>query len=590
VAGAGTLAQNACAQIGVPLNQAQRVPAGFVQADTCQPNEFRDPRNGGECWSCPEASQRTTLPVTGNQACRTPGGLRFAKAAMGNIRQCAPGQIHDLADSSNPNVAARIRAQFGGTMPAGVGRGTAGTCWSCPAETKRSTLPIWNDKACRAQTIDIVPAGYVHPGIFGLDGGQEVALALIRERTLIETIARYIATENRQPPEAGVRAAWSDIASVPQSTTVLQTALLSRIQAAAAEPQKATADELRLAASFAAAIRSYRIYMAQTSLDAYDLWSRADAAQRGQRNANNMQGLFDYGVPPPDLANISAAAIVSGLGANAVGSAAMAGITATPLARLVLPFAERGGRKAAEKVVSKAAQETLKKGIEKGLETTAKAAAKGLSMVGAIGPQIIITVAIEVITEAIEQIVDMATARPKLEAKLRVAQGPVDIAGMLRSGDGSAELFNQWSMLISGQTPPPLLPMFASLANANLAAPAGNANAGQFDIVSNAGTCLRVQSNAMNAPMYLVPCQPAGQRWISVSGQLKPDGTRCLSDGQTVVAAPCTVPPAGQTTPAAMHWDYRQIDGRISNPNNRCLQASGTMVIVSACTGVPAQR
>ncbi len=594
VAGTGTLADNACAEAGVPRNQARRVQAVFVQPDTCPSNAFRDPRNGGECWACPDAAQRTAFPVTGNQACRTPGGLRFAKAVMGEIRQCAPGQIHDRADSSNQNVAARIRAQFGGNVPVGIGRGTAGTCWSCPVETKRTALPIWGDRACSAQGIDIVPATYVHPGIFGLDGGQEVALALIRERTLIESIARYIATENRQPPEVGVRAVWSDIASVPQSTTVLQTAMLSRIQAAAAEPQKATADELRLAASFAAAIRSYRIYMAQTALDAYDLWSRADVARRGQRNTNNMQGLMDYGTPPPDLANISAAAIVSGLGVNVVGNAAMASLTMTPLVKFVFPFAERSasrsGQKAAQTALTKATQETLETGLRKAAETGGKTASKGVSAIGSIGPQIIVTIAIEVISTAIEQIVDIATARPKLEAKLRVAQGQVDIARMLKSDEGSAELFNQWSLLISGQAPPPQLPLFASLANANLAAPAGQANAPQFDIVSNAGTCLRVQSNAMNAALQLVACQPGGQRWISVAGQLKPDATRCLADGQTVTAAPCTVPAAGETTPAAMHWDYRASDGRISNQNNRCLAASGTQVIVTACTGTPAQK
>ena len=59
-------------------------------------------------------------------------------------------------------------------------------------------------------------------------------------------------------------------------------------------------------------------------------------------------------------------------------------------------------------------------------------------MLGSAGPQIIITVAVELIAMSIEQIIDIATAKPKLEAKLRIASAAVDIGRMLQTDEGDA--------------------------------------------------------------------------------------------------------------------------------------------------------
>ncbi len=613
----GLLSANACIESAGPRTQAQRSAAAFVQKAECQPGEISDPRNGGECWACPTAAARTSFPVNGPQACRTPGGIRYASATQGESRFCAPGQIHDQANGSNANVASRIRAQFGGSVPANVaqtlGKSTHGTCWSCPVDTKRSWLPVWSDKACRAQAIGIEPASYVHPGLFGLAGGEAVALALIKERTQIESTARAIAAETKQAPEAAVRDTWDDIARLPQSSLVLQAALLARIQAAAAEPQKASADEARLAASFADAVRAYRIYMAQTSLDAYTLWSRTDQALRAQRNANNLISLFDYGVPPPDLEKLSAAGILGGLGANAAASASMAYLLGSPALRSVIfPFRGRAvniaARKASTEIAKKVAEEAgAKIGQRVAVEVGAKAAGSALAMLGSAGPQIIITVAVELIAMSIEQIIDIATAKPKLEAKLRIAQTAVDIGRMMQTNEGDAELANQWSLAITGKTVPVRMTEFASLAAANMAAPvvaaakpaapaAPAAAAPQFDIVSAAGTCLRAQTTASGAPVGLAPCQPAGHRWISASGELKPDTSRCLSEGAPtaagapLAAAACAPLAAGQAAPPPLNWDYKPGNGQIINQAGRCLEARGFLVVSAACNGQPAQR
>ncbi len=39
----------------------------------CPKGQFLDPRNGGECWSCPANFKRTTTePVTSKRACNKP--------------------------------------------------------------------------------------------------------------------------------------------------------------------------------------------------------------------------------------------------------------------------------------------------------------------------------------------------------------------------------------------------------------------------------------------------------------------------------------------------------------------------------------
>ena len=599
-------ANNACVNpTGMAWDWVYRA-ATFHKKAGCQEGEISDPRNGGECWVCPEATGRTAFAVNDQRACRAAGGVRFARAVAGEARFCAPGQIRDLANGSNSNVANRIRAQYNNNIPAAVsqtlGRGTHGTCWSCPADSKRTWNPVWDAKACAAQEIGIEPAPYAHPGLFGLEGGEAVALALVRQRGQIESIARAVASESKQSPEAAVRDTWDDIARAPQTSLILQAAMLARIQAAAAEPQKATADETRLVASFAAAIRAHRMYMAQTSLDAYDLWFRTDQLARGQRNANNLMTLFDYGVPPPDLEAISAAGIVGAIGAHAGAAVGMGALYGVPALRhIVFPFRRAVSKstvKTATAIAKKVAAQAAKAGLRVGADAGAKAATSVLATLGAAGPQIIITVAVELIAISIEQIIDIATAKPKLETKLRLASSQVDIARMLQTEEGDNEIGHQWSLAITGKVPPTRLNEFASLAGAHLAAPSGAAAkpqaaaaaAPQFDILSVSGTCLRAQSAAAGAPLGLVPCQPAGHRWISVSGELKPDNARCLSDGPQLTAAACAPLAAGQAAPAALHWDYKPANGQIVNQAGRCLEARGNSVVATACSGQPAQR
>lgn len=60
-------AKNACLRV----NKAVRMKAKYVKGFGCKRGQFFDPRKGGECWSCPAKTFRTTRAVTSPQACTT---------------------------------------------------------------------------------------------------------------------------------------------------------------------------------------------------------------------------------------------------------------------------------------------------------------------------------------------------------------------------------------------------------------------------------------------------------------------------------------------------------------------------------------
>ena len=93
----------------------------------CPSDTFFDPRNGGECWSCPGMYNRGVVAVTDSKAC-------FTDAV------CPSGTFHDPRNS--------------------------GECWSCPSGYNRGIVPVTDDKACF--TDNRCPTGFFDP----INGGE----------------------------------------------------------------------------------------------------------------------------------------------------------------------------------------------------------------------------------------------------------------------------------------------------------------------------------------------------------------------------------------------------------------------------------
>src|SRR5262249_10525841 len=161
----------------------------------------QDPRNGGECWRCPESWDRTVFPIQEGQACEKGGGFRFAKATYETALTCPANQIFDFIDG--------------------------GTCWSCPAGYKRTLDSVKSPTACMPGTIDWFTAPYPQPGLFGLPGGEAAALEALRERQMIEDAFAEVATGLGKPLAEVRKKGWSEIAKAPENSSVLRAVVLS---------------------------------------------------------------------------------------------------------------------------------------------------------------------------------------------------------------------------------------------------------------------------------------------------------------------------------------------------------------------------
>ncbi|MFI8106404.1 hypothetical protein [Streptomyces sp. NPDC086023] len=102
---------------------------------TCVSGTFYDPRNGGECWSCPAGYVRNITPVTNGDACWLPS--RAVSTAATYVRNetwawnCPAGTFWDPRMDTFP---------------------WRGQCWSCPAGHLRNVTPVTSADACWRMT------------------------------------------------------------------------------------------------------------------------------------------------------------------------------------------------------------------------------------------------------------------------------------------------------------------------------------------------------------------------------------------------------------------------------------------------------
>jgi hypothetical protein len=99
-----------------------------VGATGCPGGTFHDPRNGGECWSCPSGYMRTLAPVTAGDACAKDliFGPKSSATFHKKVGSCSGDSFFDPIDG--------------------------GSCWTCPSGYRRTANPVNGDAAC-AQTV-----------------------------------------------------------------------------------------------------------------------------------------------------------------------------------------------------------------------------------------------------------------------------------------------------------------------------------------------------------------------------------------------------------------------------------------------------
>ncbi|MEQ8194085.1 MAG: tectonin domain-containing protein [Rhodospirillales bacterium] len=481
--------------------------ATVVKKAECRTGEIKDLKiqgaqdsaAGGGCWTCPEAWDRTVFAIDGKQACEKGGGLEFKKAESKGALTCPAGQIFDFIGVGA--VDFRTRPELKGKPVKPV---ASGTCWECPEGYDRTWDSVKAPTACIAKYMQWYSAPYEEPGLFGLKGAETALFDVTKNFPLliqdsIKKTAEAMAKVNGKVDQTKYKKTFVDeqklLLTSPEKSAAASSAVFVRIMAAIASPEKATAAEKELVNAFKSYIIAKRTYIATDALAAYDAWKKADDYQRANGpRGKTMAMLFDYGTVPPDFNTI---AMVNSMGLGAVDFAMgqvvdkLVGDT-LPILGDVLSLALAAGtnyevfsdprklsefaaRTAIETAISKAAEFAVTKlakstaaalqnqiaqrlaGIatQKTIEMMGQRASQSvLSAAGSAGPQIIITASIMIASIAIDQVIEIANARPKLLTSIANAKYPPDLKRMAQTEDGVAELMGYWSQLSSGERPP----------------------------------------------------------------------------------------------------------------------------------------
>ncbi len=173
---AGMKLTKGCSWYGEPADFLGKAPS-----TTCPGGSFFDPQNGGECWSCPSGYIRNASPVTSNDACwkavsedlkratkvgstGCPGGTFLDPRNSGECWSCPSGYMRTLAPVTAGDACAKDLI-FGPKSSATFHKKSGscggdsffdpidgGSCWTCPSGYRRTLNPVNGDAAC-AQTI-----------------------------------------------------------------------------------------------------------------------------------------------------------------------------------------------------------------------------------------------------------------------------------------------------------------------------------------------------------------------------------------------------------------------------------------------------
>jgi len=495
----------------------QQAKAAHVKKGACEKGEFRDALyqrggDGGTCWTCPKAHDRTVFPVHGAKACEKGGGIEFKTASKVADLTCPAGQVFDFIGLSANDI--RTRPELKGSKQKPI---KSGTCWSCDSGYDRTLASVKAKNACSAKTMVWYSRPFDEPGLFSLDGAEEVLIDIAKRNPKliaqsIEQAARTASKSDKKLTLANARK--QEIARFqkePHKSTAAAAAILTRIVASAGEPKHASPAEKKLAKSFSSYIIAKRSHVAVDALAAYDAWKQADTYWRAQENnRKGLMTLLDYGTVPPDYSTV---ALMNSLAINTAGTALGIATGSIPVLGDVLGVAlgaagngfgdfsspdqaaRFGARTAAELAVGKAIEfaiTQLAKSTVKSLatqaaqkvgylaahraaaEVTKQAGSRLLSLAGGAGPQIIVSVAFMIGTTAIDQVTEIANARPKLQNAVAHAGRDPDLARMVKSNAGNTELLGYWSFLISGEKKPSanFVKEFAKVAAKAAATPA----------------------------------------------------------------------------------------------------------------------
>lgn len=477
--------------------------ASVVQKGVCESGEFKDELyqkpgvggKGGSCWTCPEGSTRTAERVYQDKACAVRGGVEYKTASKKADLTCPAGQVFDFIGLSNADI--RSRPELKGKKTKAV---KSGTCWTCPTGYDRTTAGVKSAGACEAKLIEWYSRPFNEPGLFALNGAENVLLDLTKWHpefiaASIREVAKSRAKLIRGLSQAkALKQEKEQFAKDPGKSAAAAAAVYTRIIAEIRSPSRASAAEKKLVESFTAHIIQKRLYIARDTLAAYDAWKKA--ADYWQRKI--APGVITLGVVPPDFEEIALAntigltatgevlarateklpyvgdalGILLGAAGNGfadfsqpslVGNFALrtgaemgAGVGAhlvikKALTKLSVEAAKKAASAMAQRLAGIATQRTIalmaQQGVARGAATAATTAA------GA-GPQILVAGGIMLVGMLIDHLNEVADARPKILAAIAHAKRDPGLLRLSKTEDGNIEMLTYWTYLTAGNGRP----------------------------------------------------------------------------------------------------------------------------------------
>ncbi len=387
---------------------------------------------GGSCWRCPDNNpRRTANHITSSAACAS------------TLNETRPATLLAYNGCPAPNAA---EMNLTGKRSPGkpfldIG---AGGCFACPVVdevgnvlvTWRNFNPLYNhtnNNGCRVN-LKWRPPAFAQPGLAHLMGVKEV----IWEQKLFEgsrlTGFLYDEAEVQDlgdatpQARAWVQSRWQEIAAKPYNNESIRTFVFVLLRAALAKEEAArTAGEKRLIQSFADYVRRRRTFIAEQGLGMYDAWKAHSDAQQSQY-APNTGTLFHYGTVPIDF-NSTLGSLMS---VGGVGAAALSSVVSAHAFSQGVQLAQSGF----------ATRETSLFGLSAGLKILKTA--QGLKVVS--GATVIAVAFVIMSSVAIDQLMEIESARPRLLASLEEAKRPVNLNEMLGADNGDDMLAYYWAM------------------------------------------------------------------------------------------------------------------------------------------------
>jgi hypothetical protein len=433
-----------------PATKVKKTPWAWE----CPSGSFWDVYDWGGCWTCPAENPRRTLaPVYASNACASP--MNETRPAIFLAFNGCPKPDAETMKLKGKRVPGKPFLDIAGGWSQGV---ASGGCYACPVMdeegniliTERNAAPIYGEnKGCNI-LFKWKPGRFPEPGMVGLAGVPE----FIREEGLLNepllTARLYLLAEARDlgkgTPQAKdwVAKQWQEIAGAPYRNEQFRAIVFANLaDAAAIEPTKRTPAQTGIIKSFEKYIQQRRTFLAQMGLDMYDAWKAHDDKAKQSVRQNQLQVAFDYGTVPLDFqATLGAVTALGATGAGIGGTLAAASKFAAQVQ--LSPITGPTG----DVIGHAATRETSLFGLSRSKNVLAPlklfkgTAAANAALAGAT----IITVAFAVIQSvAIDQFIEITSARPKLEAALAEAREPITVKEILAGSNGTDLLLYYWA-------------------------------------------------------------------------------------------------------------------------------------------------